>query len=486
MNLKKIITPQEQERACLAGFLKYSNCIPDYIGVLKSNHFDNKIHGAIYTAICSVYSSSGLADPILVAEKLTAIGLKHFQELDILEYLYSLSQMNIKSDAIIHYVANVIKYDFARRADTTFDECKEEVRSCIEKSLPELASIIEQALRKAGTENVAEEEDAIDVFGVMPGRILQWGEEQKPVCLKTPFPVFNKLYGGPSFGDLFVISAPPKVGKSTMLNFLSYEIAGLPENNCKVLILDTELETDRIISRNLSSLSDVNEFKIKTGRFTQNITEKNKVYSSLNTLGKYNGRVFHKYIANKSIDEVISFARRWYYRNIKDGENCMIVYDYLKSTQENIKDAFQSFELLGIKTDKLKKLMSELPRTAGLTSVQTNSIGKTAMSSQIEWHCSNLYRLEKKTAEEISDHGKEFGTHKLVEVRARVQGEEAMGADNYVKRATADGESYVENFINFKIENFRVTECGSATDIFNKEIGQIDIGRTNKDGKLFI
>jgi replicative DNA helicase len=484
MTYNKIATPQEQERACLACFLSFPHYLADYNGILKSSHFDNKVHAAIYTAMSIVYSSSSNTDPILISEKLISIGLTHYEGLSMMDYLETLSQISIKESSLIYYIGNIIKYDYARRADKTFDECKLEVRANIEKPLPELAGLIETSLKKAGTENIADEEDAIDVFGIMQDTVLSWGEEQKPISLKTPFPIFNHLYGGPSFGDLFVFSAGPKVGKSTLVNYLAYEIAGLPENNCKVLILDTELETKRILSRNLSSLSGVNEYKIKTGRFTSNISEKNKVYTALNALDKYKGRVHHKYIANKSIDEVISFARRWYAKNVRDGENCLIVYDYLKSTQENIKDAFQSYEILGVKTDKLKKLMSELPRTAGITAVQVNRSGGTAMSSQIEWHCSNLYRLEKKTPEEITEHGKDFGTHKLIEVRARVQGEGALGADNYIKKVTVEGEEYVDNFINFKIENFGVTECGSAVDIYNKQLETIDIS-SNK-GKLWI
>lgn len=471
----KLNTPQEQERACLACFLKWPQNIADFSGVLKSNHFENKIHAAIYTAMTVVYSASGTLDAVLLSEKLNAIGLKQFEDLNIFEYLEALSQMLVREDSLLHYISNIIKYDFARKADKALDTSKKEIRDNIEKPLSQLALIIENTLKTAGTENVSNEEEPIDIFSVMPDWVMQWGQEQKPTFLKLPWPVFTKLYGGLSFGDLYVIAAPPKVGKSTIVNFLAYSAAGEPTNNCKVLILDTELETERIVSRNLASISNVNEFKIKNGLFQNNISEKNKVISAFNSVDRYKSRVYHKYVANRSIDEVLSIARRWYAKNVKKGESCLIVYDYLKSTQENIKDAFAGYELLGMKTDKLKKLASELPMTCCLTAVQTNRNNETAMSSQIEWHCSNMYRLEKKTAEEVSEFGREFGTHKLVEVRARVQGEFAQGADNYVKKVTEDGDVYVNNFINLKIDNFNVTECGSLEDILNKTLGQVDI-----------
>lgn len=478
---KTLSTPQELERACLASFIKWPSNIADYLGVLKSGHFNNRIHAAIYTSLCSVYKESGSVDAVLITEKLSSIGLTHFEDLNILEYLDTLSRMNIREDLVNQYVAGVFKYDYARKADAALDNAKKEIKSNIDQPLNKLVTIVDAALKEAGTENISDEDDPVDIFSIMPSKILEWAENPKPTCLKTPFPIFTKLYGGPSFGDLFVICAPPKIGKSTIVNYIAYEVAGLKENNCRALVLDTELETDRIMARNLSSLSGVNESKIKDGSFFNNISEKNKVFAALNNLEKYQERVHHKYVANKSIDEVISIARRWYHRNIKDGENCLIVYDYLKSNQENIKDAFQSFEELGMKTDKLKKLMSELPRTAGLTAVQANNEGNASLSRQIGWHCSNMYRLLKKSPEDITNDGKEFGTHKLIEMYARVQGPEAMGADNYIVRKTAHGTEYVENYINFKIDNFKVTECGSAVDVFKKTLGQAKMTES-KDG----
>lgn len=483
---KDLSTPPEIERACLAGFLKWPKNISDYLGLLSPSHFYNRIHAAIYSAITNLFKEIGNVDQIMVAEKLSAIGLTRFEDLNILDYIESLSYMNVKEEVIGQYVANILKYNYARKVDTALDTSKKELRSNIDQPLGSLVNIVDRTLEEAGTENIADEDKPIDVFTTMPYRLIEWAENPKPMFLKTPFDVFTKMYGGFSFGDLYVIAAGPKVGKSTMVNYFAYEVAGLPENNCLALVLDTELETDRIIARNLSSLSGVNEYKIKTGKFLNNISDKNKVFSALNSLEKYQGKVHHKYVANKSIDEVISIARRWYAQNVKNGENVLIVYDYLKSTQENIGSAFQSFELLGMKTDKLKKLASELPRTACLTAVQTNRQNQAAMSSQIEWFCSNMYRLEKKSPEEITASGKDFGTHKLIEVRARVQGEEAAGADNYILKKTAEGNEYVENYINFKIENFKVTECGTALDMYKKGLGQINIDKGDKLGKEII
>ena len=93
MSNTRISTPQEQERACLAGFIKWPDNVADYASVLKPTHFDNKVHAAIFSAIVSIYAQSSTVDKLLVVEKLTAIGLKSFEDLNIIDYIDCLSQM---------------------------------------------------------------------------------------------------------------------------------------------------------------------------------------------------------------------------------------------------------------------------------------------------------------------------------------------------------------------------------------------------------
>ena len=56
----------------------------------------------------------------------------------------------------------------------------------------------------------------------------------------------------------------------------------------------------------------------------------------------------------------------------------------------------------------------------------------------------------------------DFGTHKLINVKARHLGKDIAGAINPVKMP--DG-SFRKNFINLEIANFSVTEKGDLRDI---------------------
>jgi hypothetical protein len=114
-----------------------------------------------------------------------------------------------------------------------------------------------------------------------------------------------------------------------------------------------------------------------------------------------------------------------------------------------------------------------------LTSVQSNRLGITtnrgvesivddesvvSLSDAITHFCSWLFLLRQKVVDEITEDGEQFGTHKLVPLKARHLGKDALRHINPVNMP--DGTSK-RNFINLKINNFAVEECGDLQDIAN-------------------
>jgi len=128
-----------------------------------------------------------------------------------------------------------------------------------------------------------------------------------------------------------------------------------------------------------------------------------------------------------------------------------------------------------------------------MTSVQANRFGITnnrqansivddesvvSLSDGITQFCSHLFLLRRKVADEIHEEGERFGTHKLVNLKARHLGREALRAINPVQMP--DGSNRA-NFINLKIENFRVTERGDLQDIVDS-MNNIDVNvETNEE-----
>ena len=79
-----------------------------------------------------------------------------------------------------------------------------------------------------------------------------------------------------------------------------------------------------------------------------------------------------------------------------------------------------------------------------------------------------------------------FGTHKLIPLKTRFQGKDAAGHHDLVKRTFEDGsEKYVNNYLNFSVENFGISEHGSLVDVVEAASEQYELNddRPN-DGQL--
>jgi len=127
-----------------------------------------------------------------------------------------------------------------------------------------------------------------------------------------------------------------------------------------------------------------------------------------------------------------------------------------------------------------------------MTSVQANRLGITgnrgadaivddesvvSLSDGITQFCSHLFLLRRKIADEINEDGDRFGTHKLVNLKARHLGKDALRDINLVEMP--DGSNR-KNFINLNVENFRIEERGDLQDIVNS-INNVDVNLQEGD-----
>ena len=89
--------------------------------------------------------------------------------------------------------------------------------------------------------------------------------------------------------------------------------------------------------------------------------------------------------------------------------------------------------------------------------------------------------FRRKTPEEIAAEGEEYGTHKLIPLATRFQGRDAQGHHDLVRVADGNRFKYVPNFINYNIENFRVSEHGTLQDIIENQALQATLGDAEAD-----
>jgi hypothetical protein len=193
-------------------------------------------------------------------------------------------------------------------------------------------------------------------------------------------------------------------------------------------------------------------------------------------------KVQHMTVAGKQIEEICSIIRRWYYSQVGRGNDCVVVYDYIKLTGEKDFNK-KEYELIGEKVNSLKELTLELDIPL-LTACQLNRSAESgvddssaiAQSDRLQWFASFVAIFRRKTPEEIASEGQEYGTHKLIPLATRFQGRDAQGHHDLVRVAEGNRYKYVPNFINYNIENFRVTEHGTLQDVIDNQALQATLG----------
>ena len=218
-----------------------------------------------------------------------------------------------------------------------------------------------------------------------------------------------------------------------------------------------------------------------------------------NFKGKYdNHQYYHYHVRNKTVDEVCSIIRRWHMQHVGRGNPCVIAYDYVKLTGEKVDRNWAEHQAIGEKIDKLKRISEELSAPI-ITAMQLNRTGERgransvvddasaiSLSDRLQWFASFVAIFRRKSPEEISQEGREFGTHKLIPLATRFQGREAQGHTDLVRVAEGNRYKYVPNFINYNIENFSVSEHGTLQTITENRAMQatLDDQETERDNLL--
>ena len=183
------------------------------------------------------------------------------------------------------------------------------------------------------------------------------------------------------------------------------------------------------------------------------------------------------------------------------GNKCIIAYDYVKLTGERVDKNWAEHQAIGEKIDKLKRIAEEISAPL-ITAMQMNRSGESfnrnssslvddssaiALSDRLQWFATFVAIFRRKTIDEIALDGERFGTHKLMPLKTRFQGRDAAGHQDLIRRRVvesvngreSDSEKLVNNFLNFRVENFSVKEEGTLQDIITH--GQQSFNIQNSD-----
>jgi replicative DNA helicase len=463
------------EKHVLAGFIKHPHSFFEVSHFISENDFSNG-HKTIFSIIRNQISKNEPLEPVIIAEKIKNLGISFKHDFDIFDYIESLTFLKISQKSLSDACKNLKTITIRREIADTAVAISQSMGSCGDKSADEIITMADKMYNDKITayDLDSSPEDLLDgIASLIENRaanpITQTG-------YLTPFKTFNKNYGGLRPGELYAWVSRPKHGKSTILSHIASK-ATFINPNLNTLILDTEMQTEVIKFRIASSITGIPMWHLETGNFKKNKELLSKWNSKKSELEITNGRVKHLQVSGKPISEIESIIQRWYLGQVGRGNPAIVVYDYIKLTGENDKNK-QEYQLIGDKVDRLKELSVRL-NIPILTACQLNRSAENgtddssaiAQSDRLQWFAAYVGIFRRKTLEEQAQDGAQFGTHKMIELASRYQGEFAHGHSDLVRVMVNNRVEYRKNFISFDVKNFNVEEKGTLQDIIDHQNG---------------
>jgi len=474
------------EKHVLGGLIQHPSVIADVDRFVSEKDFVAEPHRVIYSCLRATFLANEKVDKVLLAQKISSLGIAFKDDINIHDYIEAISFTTITAQATIKSCQELVKLRVLRDINSTFDRMKERIHQSVNEDLDTTISEIDGMYGEQMHSFEMENEPEL-LFDQINEIVEERGNNPvDEVGLATPYPEFNRLYGGLRRKNLYIVASRAKSGKSTWLDATCAEMSRM--HKIPVLILDTEMSTEEIRFRTASSKTGVGLWHLKTGNWRRNASNIEQVRNNLPGIAA-NYKVYHMAIGNKSIAQIKSLARRWYLKVVGRGKDCLICLDYIKMVDMASHNR-QEYQEMGDKVDLMKKLAEELDCPI-LTAVQSNRDGVTGardaseivddersigISDRVTWYASGVWILRRRTPDEIALDTPDSGSHKFIEVVVREQGRDAAGHLDFILRRFPDGKQrYVKNFINFHIHNFHVEERGSLRDTIARQNSQFHV-----------
>lgn len=457
---------KEYEKTVLSGLLRNPEILVE-LPFLTEEDF-GELNRVVFSAIKNLVATKENVNTVMVAQKLKDIGVS-FPNVSTFEYIQALELSEPNKESIVPISKELKKLTVRREIYGIGKKLQTEMLKPDKKTFTDIISSADKIYSDKISLYFDGTDDPIQIFENLDEEIDS-REVKEEVGLSCPYSEFSRLYGGFKPRNLYAIASRPGHGKTTFLTWTAFQVANICNTGVPVLILDTEMDTIDIKLRMVSALSGVPMWHIETGNYRRDAGMLEKVKKVWAQIKKY--KLYHIHVGNKDMDEVVNLTKRWHMKNVPRGEVSFIVYDYLKLTgSETVGESWKEYQAIGEKINRLKHEIAEDLNAVVFSAIQLNRSGEgnqkndtssaMALSDRLAWFASFLAIFRRKYPEEVQEDGFEFGDHKLIVLKTRFQGRDSPGHLDLVKR----GDKYEANYLNFRVENFKVEECGSLVDI---------------------
>ena len=409
-----IINNPTSERSLISLCLNNADLLVDVENnEVYSQHFTIPAHRHIFTAMMYLYSKGIKPSPLSIMEVITDKKAKEeIENFGGISYIEDMTLMDIDKSNLKIFCEKVKQtyarkelYDVCEKAKTFMlsDESEKlnpgELVGQIENKITEIANsaINETTVYKMGSDLQARLEERAKRPTLVAGIQVGWT-------------VFDRLTNGGQAGDLIIVCARAKMGKSVILTNWAKRFSiddGLP-----VLYIDTEMTSEEQEDRLVSILTQIPVSEIMTGLFavdTEHGTAKEKIEKIKNAIEQIKSSpYYHVYMPNFNAEKVTALAKQY-----KAKYNIQALFmDYIKipASQGNSLQQIKEYQALGFFTSTLKDIAGTL-KIPVYSAVQENrndekgtekGAGNVAGSDRILQLATKLMFLYAKTDEQIA------------------------------------------------------------------------------------
>ena len=256
------------EKYVLGGLLKTPEVLAEVDSYLSVADFYNEVHQSIYSVIRNSYIANEKIDKVLVSTKMMKLGITAKDSVNIHDYLEAIISSAPNSKAIIDYCKELISFRIRREIIDTTGSIEEYINNTGEDSVDDIISKADSLYSQKILSYELDDnpENILDSF-------LDEVEEsgKNPIDdsgLLTPYPEFNRLFGGLRDGNIYAIVSRPAQGKTTFINDICLNTS--LQNNVPALVLDTEMSTKEIKFRMAAAQTQVPLWYLETGNWRKN------------------------------------------------------------------------------------------------------------------------------------------------------------------------------------------------------------------------
>lgn len=277
-----IINNPTSERSLISLCLNNADLLIDVENnEVYSQHFTIPAHRHIFTAMMYLYSKGMNPSPITILQVITdKKAREEIEDFGGISYIEDISLMNIDKSNIKIFCEK-IKQTYARKE--LYDVCETAKNFMLsddsEKLNPgELVGQIENKITEIAN-NTINETSVYKMGTNLEKRLEERAKFPKLVAgLQVGWNAFDRLTNGGQSGDLIIVCARSKMGKSITLTNWAKKFA--IEDKLPVLYIDTEMSSEEQEDRLISIITKIPYNEIITGLFaidTENGTKEEKL-----------------------------------------------------------------------------------------------------------------------------------------------------------------------------------------------------------------